>query len=45
MPRKADKQLEGRIVDAAYQLWSKGGERGNDAGGSAGREDDDPNAL
>jgi len=26
MPRKADKQLEGRIVDAAYQLWSKGGE-------------------
>jgi AcrR family transcriptional regulator len=27
MPRKADKQLEGRIVDAGYQLWSKGGER------------------
>ncbi|MGC1620951.1 MAG: helix-turn-helix domain-containing protein [Candidatus Acidiferrum sp.] len=27
MPRKADKRLEGRIVDAAYQLWSKGGER------------------
>jgi AcrR family transcriptional regulator len=26
MPRKADAQLEGRIVDAAYQLWSKGGE-------------------
>jgi AcrR family transcriptional regulator len=26
MPRKADKHLEGRIVDAAYQLWSKGGE-------------------
>jgi AcrR family transcriptional regulator len=26
MPRKADKRLEGRIVDAAYQLWSKGGE-------------------
>src|SRR5580692_9907284 len=26
MPRKADQQLEGRIVDAAYQLWSKGGE-------------------
>jgi len=26
MPRKPDKQLEGRIVDAAYQLWSKGGE-------------------
>jgi AcrR family transcriptional regulator len=26
MPRTADKQLEGRIVDAAYQLWSKGGE-------------------
>jgi AcrR family transcriptional regulator len=27
MPRKADEQLEGRIVDAAYQLWSRGGER------------------
>lgn len=27
MPRKADKRLEGRIVDAAYQLWSKGGEK------------------
>ncbi len=26
MPRKADEHLEGRIVDAAYQLWSKGGE-------------------
>jgi AcrR family transcriptional regulator len=26
MPRMADKQLEGRILDAAYQLWSKGGE-------------------
>ncbi|HKV26382.1 MAG TPA: helix-turn-helix domain-containing protein [Candidatus Acidoferrum sp.] len=26
MPRKADTLLEGRIVDAAYQLWSKGGE-------------------
>ncbi len=26
MPRKADKHLEGRIVDAAYQLWSQGGE-------------------
>jgi AcrR family transcriptional regulator len=26
MPRKADTKLEGRIVDAAYQLWSKGGE-------------------
>ena len=26
MPRKPDKQLEGRIIDAAYQLWSKGGE-------------------
>jgi AcrR family transcriptional regulator len=26
MPRKADKLLESRIVDAAYQLWSKGGE-------------------
>ena len=25
MPRKADTHLEGRIVDAAYQLWSKGG--------------------
>lgn len=28
MPRKPDKQLEGRILDAGYQLWSKGGERG-----------------
>lgn len=27
MPRKPDKQLEGRILDAGYQLWSKGGER------------------
>lgn len=27
MPRKADKQLEGRIVDAGYRLWSEGGER------------------
>jgi AcrR family transcriptional regulator len=26
MPRKADTKLEGRIVDAAYQLWSRGGE-------------------
>lgn len=26
MPRTADKQLEGRIVDAAYQLWSQGGQ-------------------
>jgi AcrR family transcriptional regulator len=26
MPRKADRELEGRILDAAYQLWSKGGE-------------------
>jgi AcrR family transcriptional regulator len=26
MPRKADEHLEGRIVDAAYELWSKGGE-------------------
>jgi len=26
MPRKADERLEGRIIDAAYQLWSKGGE-------------------
>jgi|HubBroStandDraft_6_1064221.scaffolds.fasta_scaffold829745_2 AcrR family transcriptional regulator len=26
MPRKADKHLEGRILDAAYQLWSEGGE-------------------
>lgn len=26
MPRKADEHLEGRIVDAAYQLWSQGGE-------------------
>ncbi|HYL63952.1 MAG TPA: helix-turn-helix domain-containing protein [Candidatus Methylomirabilis sp.] len=27
MPRKADQGLEGRIVEAAYQLWSRGGER------------------
>lgn len=27
MPRKADRQLEGRIVDAGYHLWSKGGAR------------------
>jgi AcrR family transcriptional regulator len=27
MPRKADEKLEGRIGDAAYQLWSLGGER------------------
>jgi len=27
MPRKADERLEGRIVDAAYQIWSKGGEQ------------------
>ncbi|MFZ3218006.1 MAG: helix-turn-helix domain-containing protein [Candidatus Acidiferrales bacterium] len=27
MPRTADAHLEGRILDAAYQLWSKGGER------------------
>jgi AcrR family transcriptional regulator len=27
MPRKADQQLEGRILDAGYQLWSQGGER------------------
>src|SRR5208282_84262 len=27
MPRKADEKLEGRIVDAGYQLWSRGGER------------------
>ena len=26
MPRQADARLEGRIVDAAYQIWSKGGE-------------------
>lgn len=26
MPRQADKGLEGRVVDAAYELWSKGGE-------------------
>lgn len=26
MPRRADERLEGRIVDAAYQIWSKGGE-------------------
>lgn len=28
MPRKADSRLEGRIVDAAYRIWS---ERGEDA--------------
>jgi AcrR family transcriptional regulator len=27
MPRKADNQLEGRIVDVGYRLWSEGGER------------------
>lgn len=27
MPRKLDMRLEGRIVDAAYQLWQKKGER------------------
>jgi AcrR family transcriptional regulator len=27
MPRKADRLLEGRIVDAGYRLWSEGGER------------------
>jgi len=27
MPRTADARLEGRILDAAYQLWSSGGER------------------
>jgi AcrR family transcriptional regulator len=26
MPRKADARLEGRILDAAYRLWSKHGE-------------------
>jgi AcrR family transcriptional regulator len=26
MPRKPDEHLEGRILDAAYLLWSKGGE-------------------
>ena len=27
MPRKLDTQLEGRIVDAAYQIWQKRGEQ------------------
>ncbi len=27
MPRKADAQLEDRILDAAYELWSKRGEK------------------
>jgi AcrR family transcriptional regulator len=27
MPRQADPQLEGRILDAAYRLWSKRGQR------------------
>jgi AcrR family transcriptional regulator len=26
MPRKADSSLEARVVDAAYELWSRGGE-------------------
>jgi AcrR family transcriptional regulator len=26
LPRKADAALEGRILDVAYRLWSKGGE-------------------
>ncbi len=26
MPRRADAKLEGRILDAAYRLWSNGGE-------------------
>lgn len=28
MPRKADAHLEGRILDAAYRLWSTRGEQG-----------------
>jgi AcrR family transcriptional regulator len=28
MPRKADARLEGRILEAAYRLWSKRGEDG-----------------
>src|SRR6202041_1770811 len=27
MPRTADAGLEGRVLDAAYRLWSRGGER------------------
>jgi AcrR family transcriptional regulator len=27
MPRKADRLLEGRILDAAHRLWVKGGEK------------------
>jgi AcrR family transcriptional regulator len=27
MPRKADRELEGRILEAAHQLWVKGGEK------------------
>src|SRR5207249_9688499 len=27
MPRKPDARLEGRILDAAYRMWSKRGER------------------
>lgn len=27
MPRHADAKLEGHILDAAYRLWSKGGEK------------------
>src|SRR5260370_28366171 len=26
MPRKADARLEGRILDAAYRIWSRRGE-------------------
>ena len=27
MPRKADSALEGRILDASYRLWMKGGQK------------------
>jgi AcrR family transcriptional regulator len=27
MPRQADARLEGRIIDAAYRLWGRGGEK------------------
>ncbi|HXN72049.1 MAG TPA: TetR/AcrR family transcriptional regulator [Candidatus Acidoferrales bacterium] len=28
MPRKADAELENRVLEAAYKLWSKSGEKG-----------------
>ena len=28
MPRKADAELENRVLEAAYKLWSKSGVKG-----------------